>query len=73
MAFLTMAQASEALGGSPSTETLYRLARAGHLPVRRIGRRLLISEHQLARWSDEVVGDVRATVYEGVALRRGAS
>ena len=40
--FLTMAEASKHCGGVPSAETLYRLARDGHLPVRRIGRRLVI-------------------------------
>jgi hypothetical protein len=65
-----MAQASEHLGGVPSTETLYRLARAGHLPCRRIGRRLVISDRRLDEWADET-GDVRSTTYAGVALPVG--
>jgi hypothetical protein len=46
---------------------LYRLAREGHLPVRRIGRRLVISERLLDQWIDSV-GDVRATEYPGASL-----
>jgi hypothetical protein len=42
-----MRQASEHLGGVPSAETLYRLAREGHLPVKRIGRRTVISDVRL--------------------------
>ncbi|MGP0108502.1 MAG: helix-turn-helix domain-containing protein [Acidimicrobiales bacterium] len=60
--FLTMPEASRHCGGVPSPETLYRLAREGHLPVRRIGRRLVISERLLDEWIDSV-GDVRATHY----------
>ena len=60
--FLTMPEASLHCGGVPSSETLYRLAREGHLPVRRIGRRLVISERLLDEWIDSV-GDVRATHY----------
>jgi len=67
MPFLTIRQASEHLGGVPSAETLYRLARTGHLPVRRIGRRLVISERRLDEWAD-VIGDVRTVTYAGVAL-----
>lgn len=65
--FLTMREASEHLGGKPSEATLYRLARAGHLPARRIGRRLLISDKRLDEWADGI-GDVRDTVFDGVAL-----
>jgi hypothetical protein len=43
------------------------LARDGHLPVRRIGRRLVISERLLDLWIDSV-GDVRATEYPGASL-----
>jgi excisionase family DNA binding protein len=60
--FLTMPEASIHCGGVPSPETLYRLAREGHLPVRRIGRRLVISERLLDEWIDSV-GDVRDTLY----------
>jgi len=60
--FLTMKQASEHLGGAPSAETLYRLAREGFLPVRVIGRRILISQTRLDEWANEV-GDVRARTY----------
>ena len=60
--FLTMPEASAHCGGVPSAETLYRLARAGHLPVRRIGRRLVISERLLDEWIDSI-GDVRAVSY----------
>src|ERR1022692_4496739 len=45
--FLTMHQASEQLGGVPSAATLYRLAADGHLPAKRIGRKLVISQAQL--------------------------
>jgi excisionase family DNA binding protein len=69
--FLTMAQASEHLGGVPSRETLYRLAHEGHLPVRRIGRKLVISERRLEEWANGI-GDVREVVYPGVALDREA-
>ena len=65
--FLTMSEASVHCGGVPSPETLYRLAREGHLPVRRIGRRLVISERLLDQWIDSV-GDVRATEYPGASL-----
>jgi len=65
--FLTMPEASLHCGGVPSPETLYRLARDGHLPVRRIGRRLVISERLLDLWIDSV-GDVRATEYPGASL-----
>lgn len=57
--FLTMRQASEHLGGAPSAETLYRLAREGFLPVKVIGRRILISERRLNEWADEP-GDARS-------------
>jgi excisionase family DNA binding protein len=60
--FLTIPEASAHCGGVPSAETLYRLARTGHLPVRRIGRRLVISERLLDEWIDSV-GDVRAVCY----------
>jgi hypothetical protein len=66
--FLTMPEASVHCGGVPSPETLYRLAREGHLPVRRIGRRLVISERLLDQWVDSV-GDVRATAYPGASLK----
>jgi excisionase family DNA binding protein len=65
--FLSMQEASAALGGVPSSETLRRLAAEGHLPVKRIGRRLVISENRLAEWADEV-GDVRAKFYDGTSL-----
>jgi excisionase family DNA binding protein len=65
--FLTMPEASAHCGGVPSSETLYRLAREGHLPVRRIGRRLVISERLLDQWIDSV-GDVRATEFPGASL-----
>jgi excisionase family DNA binding protein len=65
--FLTMSEASEHCGGTPSAATLYRLARDGHLPVRRIGRKLVISDRLLDQWVDSV-GDVRDTVYDGVAI-----
>jgi hypothetical protein len=41
---------------------MYRLAREGHLPVRRIGRRLVISERLLDQWIDST-GDVRDAEY----------
>ena len=66
--FLTMPEASVHCGGVPSLETLYRLAREGHLPIRRIGRRLVISERLLDQWIDSV-GDVRATEYPGASLK----
>ena len=66
--FLTMGEASVHCGGVPSPETLYRLAREGHLPVRRIGRRLVISERLLDQWIDSV-GDVRATEYPEAAFK----
>jgi excisionase family DNA binding protein len=69
--FLNMAEAAEHLG-NVSAETLYRLAREGHLPVRRIGRRLVISETRLDEWADDT-GDVRAVMFPGVALKRGES
>ncbi len=65
--FLTMPEASIHCGGVPSPETLYRLAREGHLPVRRIGRRLVISERLLDQWIDSI-GDVRATEFPGASL-----
>ena len=68
--FLTMAEASKHCGGVPSAETLYRLARAGHLPVRRIGRRLVISDRLLDEWIDST-GDVREVGYPGTELREG--
>lgn len=60
--FLSMRQASEVLGGTPSAETLYRLAREGHLPVKRIGRRIVISEMRLDEWANEI-GDARDRLY----------
>ena len=57
-----MRQASEVLGGTPSAETLYRLAREGHLPVKRIGRRIVISEMRLDEWANEI-GDARDRLY----------
>jgi hypothetical protein len=68
--FLTMAKASKHCGGVPSAETLYRLARDGHLPVRRIGRRLVISDRLLDEWIDST-GDVREVGYPGTELREG--
>ncbi len=68
--FLTMNEASEHCGGRPSAATLYRLAKDGHLPVRRIGRRLVISDRLLDEWIDGT-GDVRDTVFEGVAIGAG--
>jgi predicted DNA-binding transcriptional regulator AlpA len=68
--FLTMAEASKHCGGVPSAETLYRLARDGHLPVRRIGRRLVISDRLLDEWIDST-GDVREVGYRGTKLRDG--
>jgi excisionase family DNA binding protein len=64
MVLLSMAQASERLGGSPSVATMYRLARDGHLPVKRIGRRLVISEHRLDEWANET-GDAWSRYYDG--------
>jgi excisionase family DNA binding protein len=70
--FLTMGEAADHLTNI-SEETLRRLARAGHLPARRIGRRLVISERLLDEWADST-GDVRDRVYPGVALKpRGES
>ena len=67
--FLTMPQASEHLGGVPSPETLYRLAREGHLPVKRIGRRLVISDVRLDEWANEP-GDAREHTYSSTAHDR---
>jgi excisionase family DNA binding protein len=64
--FLTLKQASVRLGGVPSAETMYRLARDGHLPVKRIGRKLVISTAQLEAWAN-TPGDARSTVYAGTA------
>ena len=52
-----MREASERLGHL-SEATLYRLAREGHLPVRRIGRKILISDIRLDEWANGI-GDVR--------------
>ena len=65
--FLTMRQASEHLGGTPSAELLYRLAREGHLPVKRIGRKIVISEMRLEEWANEP-GDARGHRYAGTEL-----
>jgi len=65
--FFTMPEASDELGGTPSAKTLYRLAREGHLPVKRIGRKLVISSKQLAEWENEP-GDARAHRYAGTGL-----
>jgi Helix-turn-helix domain len=62
--FLTIPQASAYLGGVPSAEWLYRAARTGNLPVKRIGRKLVISERNLEIWANEID--------PGVALRDGA-
>ena len=70
--FLTLSEASEHCGGRPSEATLYRLAREGHLPVRRIGRRLVISDRLLDEWIDST-GDVRDTVFPGVAISQKES
>ena len=67
--FLSMAEASEHCGGTPSEATLYRLAREGHIPARRCGRRLVISDRLLDEWIDASGGDMRSTVYPGVALK----
>jgi excisionase family DNA binding protein len=61
-----MRQASERLGGVPSAETLYRLAREGHLPVKVIGRRVVISDSRLDEWANEP-GDARSRSYNGSA------
>jgi uncharacterized protein YodC (DUF2158 family) len=45
------------------------LAREGHLPVKRIGRRLVISDVQLDAWAVEP-GDARCRTYNGTALER---
>jgi len=66
-----MRQASEHLGGVPSAETLYRLAREGHLPVKVIGRRKVITDVQLDLWANEP-GDARARTYDGTAHERTA-
>jgi len=50
--FLTMRQAAQRLGNI-SEATLYRLARDGELPVRRIGRKVVVSVRNLERWADE--------------------
>jgi excisionase family DNA binding protein len=63
-----MPEASVHCGGVPSPETLYRLAREGHLPVRRIGRRLVISERLLDQWIDSI-GDVRDAKYPGTGIK----
>lgn len=47
---------------------MHRLARKGHLPVRRIGRRVVISESRLAEWMNGI-GDVHAQYYEGASLQ----
>lgn len=49
--FLNMEEAADRLGHI-SADTLYRLARAGLLPVRRIGRRVVISEKRLDEWAE---------------------
>lgn len=67
--FLTMRQASEHLGGVPSAETLYRLARDGHLPVKVIGRRKVISDVRLDEWANEP-GDARSRIYPDTAHER---
>jgi Helix-turn-helix domain len=64
--FLTLPQASRHLGGVPSAETLYRLAREGHLPVKIIGRRIVISQYRLDEWAN-AVGNARAVTYAGTA------
>jgi excisionase family DNA binding protein len=68
--FLTMRQASEQLGGVPSAATLYRLAADGHLPTKRIGRKLVISQAQLDLWAD-TPGNARSAVYAGTAHEGG--
>jgi excisionase family DNA binding protein len=65
--FLTMREASEQLGGVPSAATLYRLAADGHLPAKRIGRKLVISQAQLEAWAN-TPGDARAVTYAGTAI-----
>ncbi len=67
--FLTMSEASAHCGGHPSPATFYRLAQDGHLPVRRIGRRIVISDRLLDEWVDGI-GDVRDTVF-AEALTKG--
>jgi excisionase family DNA binding protein len=66
--FLSMQEAADYLGNI-SAETLFRLAREGHLPVKRIGRRTVISERRLDEWANQP-GDARATDYPGVAIDR---
>lgn len=58
--FLNMEEAAERLGHI-TARTLYRLAGDGHLPVRRIGRKIVISEKRLDEWA-EGIGDVRQEV-----------
>jgi hypothetical protein len=61
--FLTMPEASAHCGGVPSLRDLCTDWHAkGHLPVRRIGRRLVISERLLDQWIDST-GDVRDAEY----------
>lgn len=55
--WLNMEEAATRLGHI-SADTLYRLAREGHLPVRRVGRKIVISEKRLDEWADGD-GDVR--------------
>jgi hypothetical protein len=66
MPFLTMPQASKHLGGVPSAESLYRLAREGHLPVKRIGRKIVISQYRLDEWAN-TPGDARSVSFAGTA------
>lgn len=55
--WLNMEEAAARLGHI-SARTLYRLAAEGHLPVRRVGRKIVISEKRLDEWADGI-GDVR--------------
>lgn len=67
-----MKEAAEHCGGRPSAATLYRLAKDGNLPVRRIGRRVVISDRLLDEWIDST-GDVRHTAFPGVAIGAGGA
>ena len=49
--WLNMEEAAAHLG-HVSARTLYRLAQEGHLPVRRIGRKIVISQKRLDEWAD---------------------
>jgi excisionase family DNA binding protein len=59
--WLNMTEAAEHVG-HVTPRTLYRLASEGNLPVRRVGRKIVISEKRLDEWADGV-GDVREQTY----------